>query len=61
MKAIFAEPQYESKAAEVISKEASVNLYILDPVVTGDAKEDQMDQYLITMRENLKTLEEALR
>ena len=61
VKAIFAEPQYESKAAEVISKEAGVKLYILDPIVTGEAREDQIDQYLITMRENLKTLEEALR
>lgn len=61
VKAIFSEPQYESKAAEVISKEAGVKLYTLDPIVTGEAREDQMDQYLITMRENLKTLEEALR
>lgn len=61
VKAVFAEPQYDSKAADVISKEANVKLYTLDPIATGIANEDQKDQYLIVMRENLKTLEEALR
>lgn len=60
VKAVFVEPQYDSKAADVISKEANVQLYTLDPIVTGIADEDQKDQYLIVMRENLKTLEEAL-
>lgn len=61
VKAVFAEPQYDSKAADVISREANVKLYTLDPIVTGLADENQKDQYLIVMRENLKTLEEALR
>ena len=61
VKAVFAEPQYESKAADVIAKEAGVKLYTLDPVVTGESSQDQINQYLIIMRENLKTLEEALR
>ena len=61
VKAVFTEPQYDGKAADVISKEANVKLYTLDPIVTGIADKDQKDQYLIVMRENLKTLEEALR
>ncbi len=60
VKAVFAEPQYESKSADVIAKEAKVKLYTLDPVVTGQANESQKDQYLIVMRENLETLKEAL-
>lgn len=60
-KGIFVEPQYSSKAADVISKSTNVKIYTLDPVVTGEATLDQEDAYIIKMKENLKTLEEALR
>jgi len=64
VQAVFAEPQFTSKSASLISKEANVALYTLDPVVTGQTDQDQKenyDDYINTMKENLKTLEEALR
>ena len=59
VKALFAEPQYSQKAAEQIAKETGAKVYILDPVVTGEAKGDT-DAYLKAMEANLSTLEEAL-
>lgn len=61
VKAVFAEPQFTSKSASLISKETGAPLYTLDPVVTGEAKENQEDAYINKMKANLKTLEEALR
>lgn len=61
VKAVFTEPQFTSKAASLISKEAGVALYTLDPVVTGETNQDSADDYINKMRENLKILEEALR
>lgn len=61
VKAIFTEPQYTSKAADLIAKEAGVEVYSLDPVVTGGVTLKEEDEYIKIMKENLKTLEEALR
>lgn len=61
VKAVFTEPQFTSKAAELIAKETGVGLYTLDPVVTSGPTLKQEDEYIQTMQENLKTLEEALR
>jgi zinc transport system substrate-binding protein len=61
IKALFTEPQYPSKAAEVISRETGAKVCILDPVVTGEAKQDNYDDYLNIMEQNLKTLKEALK
>lgn len=61
VKAVFVEPQYSSKVADVVAKETNVKIYTLDPIVTGEANPDQEDAYIIKMRENLKILEEALK
>lgn len=61
IRALFAEPQYSSKAADGISRETGAKVYILDPVVTGDAGPDSIDAYINTMEQNLKTLQEALK
>lgn len=60
IKALFAEPQYPAKAAEVIARETGTTLYTLDPAVTGDSKPEAYDDYLNTMQKNLKTLQGAL-
>ena len=57
IKAIFAEPQYSAKAADVIARETGATVYRLDPVVTGPMAPDA---YLTIMQSNLRTLEQAL-
>lgn len=59
--ALFAEPQYSSKAADTISRETGSKVYTLDPIVTGDSTINSKDDYINKMKENLKTLEEALK
>lgn len=61
IKALFAEPQYSSKAADIISRETGANIYLLDPIVTGESKPDQINAYIDRMKQNLKVLEEALK
>lgn len=56
--ALFAEPQYPPKAAEIIANETGARLYALDPAVTGP---DTPDAYLQIMAANARTLAEALR
>jgi zinc transport system substrate-binding protein len=58
IKALFSEPQYLAQAAEVIAKETSAKVYVLDPAVTGP---DDADAYIKIMEDNLKVLKEALR
>lgn len=60
IKALFAEPQYPSKAAQTIARETSTKVYSLDPAVTGDAKPDAYDDYIKVMEKNLIILQEAL-
>lgn len=55
VKLVFAEPQFNPKAAEVIAREAGVKLLLLDPL--GSPKED----YFKLMRRNLKALEEGFK
>lgn len=57
IKALFAEPQYPSKAAETIARETGAMIFNLDPAVTGPM---EPDAYLKIMESNMKTLEEAL-
>ncbi|EGW41553.1 metal ABC transporter substrate-binding protein [Desulfosporosinus sp. OT] len=57
VKALFAEPQYSTKAADTIAKETSAKVYTLDPIVTGPM---DADAYINIMDSNLKTLQEAL-
>ena len=58
VKALFAEPQYSTKAAETIAKETGAKVYSLDPVVTGPM---DADAYINIMDTNLKSLQEALK
>ncbi|MFZ3102989.1 MAG: metal ABC transporter substrate-binding protein [Desulfitobacteriaceae bacterium] len=58
VKALFAEPQYSTKAIDTIAKETGAKVYTLDPVVTGPM---EADAYINIMDKNLKTLQEALK
>ncbi len=57
IKALFAEPQYQNVAAQIISRETGAKIYMLDPAVTGGKSKDS---YLNIMEKNLETLKEAL-
>ncbi len=57
-KALFAEPQYASKAADVIARETGATVYMLDPVVTGVLSPDA---YITAMERNLVELQRALK
>jgi len=58
VKALFAEPQYPAKAAQTIARDTGARLYLLDPAVTGQMKDDA---YIKTMRNNLGELQKALK
>ena len=57
VRALFVEPQYPQRAAETVARETGAAVYTLNPVVSGDG---EMDSYERIMRENAKTLLEAL-
>jgi ABC-type Zn uptake system ZnuABC Zn-binding protein ZnuA len=57
--AIFAEPQFSTKAAEVIANEYGGRVLILDPL--GGESVPGRDSYLRLMRYNVNILEEGLR
>ena len=59
--ALFVEPQYPAKAAETIARETGAKIYILDPAVTGEARPEAYNDYLNSMEQNLKILQEALK
>ena len=61
VKALFAEPQYPSKVADTIARETGAKVYMLDPVVTGEAGPDSYDAYINVMEQNKKVLQEALK
>lgn len=53
IKEIFVEPQYPSKIAQTIARDANVKIYTLDPVVSGPY---EPDAYLDIMERNFETL-----
>lgn len=55
--AIFSEPQYPDKVAEILSKESGVPVFKLDPCHTGEGKPDTYEK---AMRQNLEVLKKAL-
>lgn len=57
VKALFAEPQYPTRAAEAIARESGARLYTLDPCVTGPMT---ADAYVAIMERNLAELRKAL-
>ncbi len=59
--ALFAEPQYPAKSADIIRRETGVPVAILDPAVTGPRDPAAArDSYLKTMEANLQALAKAL-
>jgi len=60
VKIIFTEPQYSPKAAETIAHETGAKIFMLDPVVTGEAKPENLLDYVDRMLENMITLIKAL-
>ena len=62
VKALFAEPQFPDKSAQVISRETGVEVHELDPVVTGPSEPSEArGAFLRAMEKNLGVLQEALR
>lgn len=60
IKALFAEPQYPLKSAELIAKETGAKVFTLNPAVTGEAKPEAYDDYIVIMKKNLEVLKGAL-
>lgn len=60
-KVLFTEPQYSPAAAETIARETGAKIYTLDPVVTGEATPAAKNAYIDTMKNNMQTLQEALK
>lgn len=58
IKAVFAEPQLNPKAAQVIAQEAGVKVLILDTL--GGIDTTYGHSYLSLMRHNLRVMEEAM-
>ncbi len=57
VKAVFAEPQYSIKPAELIARETGARVLILDPVVSGPV---DREAYLNAMEQNVRVLTRAL-
>lgn len=57
IKAIFIEPDSNTKIVDSISKETGVKVYTLNPVTSGS---ENPDEYINIMRQNLNVLKEAL-
>lgn len=60
VKVIFTEPQYSPKAAETIARETGAQIFELDPIVTGEAKPENLLDYPDRMLTNTLTLIKAL-
>jgi len=58
VRAVFAEPQFNPKVAEVIAKEAGIKVLMLDPM--GGAGIKERESYIDIMKYNLKILREAM-
>ena len=59
IRAVFAEPQLNPRAAEIIAREAAVNVLLLDPLGGPNLKGRSM--YIDLMRYNLNVMEEAMK
>lgn len=60
VKVLFTEPQYSPKAAETIAHETGAKIFELDPIVTGEAKPENLLDYVDRMLNNTITLIKAL-
>jgi len=59
IRAVFAEPQFNPRVAEVIAKEANARVFFLDPIGGPDLK--GRHTYIDLMKYNLKVMQEAMR
>jgi zinc transport system substrate-binding protein len=59
IRAVFAEPQFNPRAAKVIAREANVNVLLLDPL--GGSEIKKRSTYLDLMKYNLSVLQEAMK
>lgn len=59
-KVLFVEPQYSPKAAEAIARETGAKILTLDPIVTGDAKPENLLDYVERMLTNAINLANGL-
>lgn len=53
IKALFIEPDYSGSAAEILSRETGVEIYVLNPVTKGKAEKTAYEDI---MRENIKVI-----
>ena len=60
VKVIYTEPQYSPDAAKTIAAETGANIYTLDPIVTGETKEENSNDYINKMLDNMLTLIKSL-
>ena len=60
-KILFTEPQYSPAAAKTIARETGARIYMLEPIVTGEANEQALDAYINTMKQNAAILKDALK
>jgi len=58
IRAVFSEPQFNPRAAEIIAKEADVKVLLLDPM--GNPRLKARSTYIDLMRYNLNVLQEAM-
>jgi zinc transport system substrate-binding protein len=59
IRAVFAEPQLNYRAAEVIAREAEIKVLLLDPM--GNPKQKYGNTYMDLMKHNLNILKEAMK
>lgn len=57
VQALFVEPQYSRSVADTIANETNVKVRVLDPCVSGEISKDA---YINIMKQNQKSLKEAL-
>ncbi len=58
IKALFVSPDYSGSAAEILERETNVEIYILNPVISG---EETLTAYEDIMRDNYKTILKAVK
>lgn len=57
VKALFTEPYYKGSAAEILSNETGVGIFVLNPVTRG---EKALTAYEDIMRQNIETIKKAV-
>ncbi len=58
IKALLVEPQYSGSAAEILLRETNTEIYVIDPVISGEIK---LTAYEDKMKENYKNILKAVK